>query len=269
MFSPSEPSASPLWEMQSLALLYTQDRCKHAIAWSWCTNKLILPCDILTSERLRWGRGASDNVLKPKSRVAAASSLIATPALHMKQLWWGQIYQTFTSATQHLSYFQLRCSSSSAAAHHLNEIVKACKKKKPCLPSHRDKDVEDADHDAPFAPSKEIAYDGRSDGGIAGFSGPDQASQQGQKPELLHRQKHQRYSTCFLSTAHGYTHGESPAESQIRYKQTSDTFSTKTWENDLRPHWVSQLPLPETLNLRLSKLQLNVMQESLPPSGCS
>lgn len=108
------------------------------------------------------------------------------------------------------------CSSAAAAAHHLNETVKACKKKNTCLPSDRDKDVEDADHDAPFAPSKEIAYDGRSDGGIAGFSGPDQASQQGEKPELLHRQKHQRHSTCFLSSAHGYMHGESSAQSVCR-----------------------------------------------------
>lgn len=117
--------------------------------------------------------------------------------------------------------------------HHLNETVKACKKKNTCLPSDRDKDVEDADHDAPFAPSKEIAYDGRSDGGIAGFSGPDQASQQGEKPELLHRQKHQRHSTCCMVTC---TESHQHNQSADKVQQTSDAFSTQTWGNDLRPH---------------------------------
>lgn len=114
--------------------------------------------------------------------------------------------------------------------------LKRAKRKRTCLPSDRDKDVEDADHDAPFAPSKEIAYDGRSDGGIAGFSGPDQASQQGEKPELLHRQKHPRHSTCFLSTAVTCTESHQQNQSADKVQQTSDAFSTQTWENDLRPH---------------------------------
>lgn len=119
------------------------------------------------------------------------------------------------------------------------KLLKRAKRKKPCLPSDRDKDVEDADHDAPFAPSKEIAYDGRSDGGIAGFSGPDQASQQGEKPELLHRsrQKHQTFN-MFFCQPHMVTRMMSHQQNQSadRVQQTSDTFSSKTWGNDLRPH---------------------------------
>lgn len=76
-------------------------------------------------------------------------------------------------------------------------------------PSNRDEDVEDTDHDAPFRSNKEVPYDGGSNRGIAGFPDADQASQQGQKPELLHqsRQKHgSNLSMLLISASHSYTH---------------------------------------------------------------
>lgn len=53
------------------------------------------------------------------------------------------------------------------------------------LPSDRDKDVEETDHGAPLSPAKKVADDGWSNGGVAGLSDPDHASQQHQEPELL------------------------------------------------------------------------------------
>lgn len=142
--------------------------------------------------------------------------------------------------------------------------LKRAKRKRTCLPSDRDKDVEDADHDAPFAPSKEIAYDGRSDGGIAGFSGPDQAAQQGEKPELLHRQKHQRHSTCFLSTAQLHARRViSRISLQIRYNKPLMHFQHKHGKMISDPTEFHSSHALKLLTLRLSKLQLNVMEESL------
>lgn len=38
------------------------------------------------------------------------------------------------------------------------------------LPSNRDEDVEDTDHDAPLTPSKEVSYDCGSNSGVAGLA---------------------------------------------------------------------------------------------------
>lgn len=59
-----------------------------------------------------------------------------------------------------------------------------------CLkPSNGDKYVEDTDHEASLSPCKEVSDDGRSNGGVAGLSNTDHASQQHQKPEELKRSR--------------------------------------------------------------------------------